>query len=572
MRKAILGVKCGGTPNQNGHDCNAALITNDKIVAIQAERIDRIKKSSGWKRGTKEWWDKDRNSEDYVGCKASIEYCLKEAQVSIEDVEKIVIEDLGDKEVQIREISSIFMDKKPIIRISHHLSHAASAYYVSPFSEATVIVVDGGGGGKLIGNDIQYERQSIYYAKNNTIEKIHTTYSTNKNIWGLGGAYAIHQQVLGLDAGKLMGLSAYGTSGFMDEIKIFDVSGIDVRVNSNIILDDDKENPNVRKDNNIYQIYRTYFDDPVKKPWCDIAYKIQTELEEAMIYLCRKAYEITKCTNLCIAGGVGLNSIINQKIVDRTPFKSIFIQPAADDSGIGLGCALYGYYGLDNTKHSHFAMNMPYWGREYCEEDILKAIEKEKEYIDFEKVRNPEYRAAIDLANKQIIGWFQGRSEYGPRALGNRSLLCDSRYVELRDKMNKKVKKREWWRPFAPSVLREKVSEYFYFEGNSPHMLRVAKAKPDKAEYIKGVLHVDNTARIQTVTKENNYKFYELIHKFYEITGIPMILNTSFNRNREPIVETPEDALNTFLDTPFIDKLYLENYIITRKNKEVRKI
>lgn len=237
------------------------------------------------------------------------------------------------------------------------------------------------GGSKLIDNDIQFERQSIYHAEKNRIEKIHTTYSTNQNIWGLGGAYAIHQQILGLEAGKLMGLSSYGTSGFMNEIKIFDVSGIDVRVNANIISDNDKENPNIRKDNNIYQVFRSYFDDPVEKPWCDIAYKIQDELEEAMIYLCQKAYEITKAPNLCIAGGVGLNSVVNQKIVEKTPFKNIFIQPAADDSGIGLGCALYGYYGLGNVMPVHRSMNMPYWGREYDEEIITRAIVEEKNSI-----------------------------------------------------------------------------------------------------------------------------------------------------------------------------------------------
>lgn len=145
MKKAVLGVKCGGIPNQNGHDCNAAVVTEDIIVAIQAERIDRIKKSSGWRRGTKDWWKKDKNSKEYVGCKDSIEYCLKEAQVSIEDIEKIVIEDLGEETGQIKEIFSMFTNKIPIIRISHHLSHAASAYYISPFSEAAIVVVDGGG-------------------------------------------------------------------------------------------------------------------------------------------------------------------------------------------------------------------------------------------------------------------------------------------------------------------------------------------------------------------------------------------------------------------------------------------
>lgn len=282
--------------------------------------------------------------------------------------------------------------------------------------------------------------------------------------------------------------------------------------------------------------------------------------------------EKTGKRKLCYAGGVALNCTANYKLLQKRVIDDIFILPAASDKGQAIGNALYGFYKLEGYIPRK-PLRKDYFGKEYSEEEILSVLKRERGYIEkyiptrrefvVEKQSSIINTVAELLIKGKIVGWFQGKSELGPRALGHRSILCDPRKAEMRDILNKKIKHREWFRPFAPSCLLENVSEYFEFSKPSPYMLLAIPVKSPQKYKIPAVLHKDGTSRIQTVTKEDNDKFYELIKKFYELTGIPMVLNTSFN-SQEPIVETPENALSTFLKTE-MDYLAIGDFLVWKK-------
>jgi carbamoyltransferase len=306
--------------------------------------------------------------------------------------------------------------------------------------------------------------------------------------------------------------------------------------------------------------------------YADIAASIQQVTEELIINLVNEIYRSTKMDKLCIAGGVGLNSIANYKILQYTPIKEIFVQPAAGDSGGALGAALYVYYSLlDNTRR--FVMEHAYWGQQYSNKEIeifLRKINNSK--IEIEYIQNDEHLFDIisdSLIEGKVVGFFQGRFEWGPRALGNRSILADPRNHKMKDIVNIKIKFREPFRPFAPSVLAEKTEEYFELPNAVIHypsrfMLYVVKVKEDKKKLIPAVTHVDGTARLQVVFKETNPRYYHLIEKFEEKTNVPVLLNTSFNLKGEPIVNSPEDAFNTFVKSE-MDILVLENFLVKKK-------
>jgi len=559
----VLGVKCGGDPNGDGHSANAAIKHGKNIVAIQAERLDRIKKSAGWRKGISNYGDKNRNDSDFVGVTECIKYCINAMKISAEQIDLVVVDNIGKFPEQEAEIRSVVGKRCPIVQISHHLAHAASAYLCSPFNSAAILVMDGGGG-CLDKYDNSYERQSIYLGNGQDILHYHTTRSSRSNIWGLGGAYSIHGMILSLDPGKVMGLAAYGNGESYREYSIFDNNNdIDIFMNSGILYDDNPKEVNVTETNNTYGLLRTWENDPTDAKWADLAYKIQSELEDNLIKLCNRIYDITKEKNICIAGGVALNSSANEKIIEKTSFENIFIQPAADDGGIGLGCALYGDAIILSQKRNYIMKNA-YLGKTYSENDVQYALEKYKLHINVRKTKSIAMDCAQLLSEGKIIAWFQGKSEYGPRALGHRSLLCDPRREELKTVMNIRVKGREWWRPLAPSVLEEYAKDYFEINDISPYMLRVARVKKGMACLIPGVKHIDDTSRIQTVSKQECGLYWELIYNFYKLTNVPMILNTSFNLCDEPIVEEPEDAIKTFLKKQCIDFLIINNYIIER--------
>jgi carbamoyltransferase len=299
-----------------------------------------------------------------------------------------------------------------------------------------------------------------------------------------------------------------------------------------------------------------------------VAFDVQQETERVLVHLANDLKKKTRKKNLCIAGGVGLNSVSNKIILDKCDFEDIFIFPACSDAGIPLGLALWGYYNLEQIgafKRKKFRWKHAYTGMEYSDNYIKRL---------FFQYAIPHSRMTLKetaklISKGKIVGWYQGGSEYGPRALGHRSILADSRQAEMKDKINLRVKHREPFRPFAPSIIYESVSEYFDLDRESPYMLLISKVKKPKS--IPSVTHVDNTARVQTVTKEANDIYYDLINEFGKQTGVPCVLNTSFNDAGEPIVETPEDAIICFLRTD-MDFLVLDKYMIDATKLEKKRL
>ena len=301
----------------------------------------------------------------------------------------------------------------------------------------------------------------------------------------------------------------------------------------------------------------------------DLAHSTQVLYEKAFYGLLNKIYEKHKNDNICIAGGCGNNSVANGKITKYTPFKNVYIQPASGDAGGAIGAAYYTWNNILKNKRN-FVMKHSYWGNSYSNEHIKKEITKnidkfeyEKCTIDFidENKKQTEIVAKF-IADGLVVGWFQGKMEWGPRALGNRSILADPRRSDMKDILNLKIKKRESFRPFAPSIMREHVSDWFEIDSEVPFMMKVFQIKENKRKIIPAVTHIDGSGRLQTVYEDTNYKFYQLINSFFKITNVPLILNTSFNEN-EPIICNPEQAINCFLRTK-MDVLVMENYIIKR--------
>lgn len=299
--------------------------------------------------------------------------------------------------------------------------------------------------------------------------------------------------------------------------------------------------------------------------YSSVAFAIQKILEEVAVRWGMRLKELTGLSNLCVAGGVGLNIDANRNFLDRVGFKSLFVQPAASDAGIPLGCALWGWHMiLGNPRF--FVMKSAALGRNYSEKDILEALKEYEGEVTYRRTERVAHDAAALIADGKIIGWHQGGSEYGPRALGQRSMLCDARGKDMKDVMNNRVKHRESWRPFAASILREKLSEWFELETESPataFMLLAAPVREEKRASVPSVVHVDGTCRMQTLTKEANDVYYDLVKEFEKQTGVPLILNTSFNLGGEPIVETPKDSLRCFLSTD-MDYLVIGDYIVSR--------
>ncbi len=446
--------------------------------------------------------------------------------------------------------------QKKIIQIDHHLAHAASVYYTSKFKESAILIVDG------LGSDL--ETTTFYMGQNNKIKEI-KKYKDH----GIGTAYgAVTNHILNLGTGgegKTMGLAPYGKK-YKNQIKI--------KVKLNGIKNDFSEfmkrnplsdtlnqiNPNLRP--NPIKVKHRYCKNKnhLSKYFSGVAYDIQDTAEKVMSHLGKEIYRDTKSENICIAGGVALNSVANKKLLDKSKFKNIFVFPACSDAGIPFGAALWGLFNFEkNVKKHQVNFDNAYTGRNYSNESILKILKKFK--INYSKT--DEKLIAKYISQGKVIGRCAGKSEYGPRALGNRSILADARNPKMRNYLNKNVKHREMFRPFAPVILEEKNSEYFDLKQPSPYMLLVAKSH--KAKLIPSAIHVDNTARVQTVNTKQNLNLYNIIKNFYKLTGVPVILNTSFNDAGEPMVESPLDSLICFLQTK-IDCLILNEFMIEKKN------
>jgi len=486
-------------------------------------------------------------------------------------------------ERQIREFTDF---SGPIHIGNHHASHAASAYYPSPFSEAAVLTLDGIG---------EWATGSISHGLNNQI----TLMAEKRFPHSLGLLYSAFTKYCGFKVNsgeyKLMGLAPYGEPKFLKLIKenlaSHDGSG-SVVLNMNYF---DFESGNKMFNKRFEELLGSKSATPDQSTdqfFMDVASSIQFFTEEVVLGAARFAKEITGSSNLCLAGGVALNCVANGKILNSDIFEDIWIQPAAGDAGGALGAALnYWHKDLSKprmiTRTSLDAQKGSYLGREYSNSEIQEVISKlGAVYVQYDNKSDLINKVAHLISEQKVVGWFQGRSEYGPRALGNRSILGDPRSVETQTTMNLKIKFRESFRPFAPAVLSDKASEWFDLNKStvSPYMLMVAQVSSQHllnhaAPHAKGiellklrrssipaVTHVDNSARIQTVHKETNSEFHSLISEFERITGVPLIVNTSFNVRGEPIVESPKDAFVCFMRSN-IDYLCIGNYLLAKSDQ-----
>ena len=589
----IIGISCFY------HDSAAALIINGNIIsAVQEERFTRIKHDARFPIN-------------------SIKYCLNSANLKIPDIDAFVFyekpfikferlletylqkvpygftsfkiaiplwvkEKLFQRQLILRNLYSIEKNtliKDKIFFTDHHHSHAASAFYPSPFKESVILTMDGVG---------EWTTTSIYLGKNNSLE-------LKKEIkfpHSLGLLYSAFTYFLGFKVNdgeyKIMGLAPYGEPKYSEVIKN---NLVDIKKDGSFRLNQKYFNYSTgltmtnKKFNKLFKMEVRKGNDKLLQKHMDIAASIQLVLEEIVLLLTKNLRKEYGIKNLCLAGGVALNCVANGKILKNGYFKNLWIQPAAGDAGGSLGAALAIYYEYFKKKRfissKNDSMKSSYLGPAFSNLFIKKFLDKNNIKYKFNNEKKLVSTIANSLSKGKIIGWFQDKMEFGPRALGNRSIIADARSDKMQKNLNLKIKFRESFRPFAPIVLREKVGKWFNFNGSSPYMLLVSdikdnkKIKINKKNYtglrklylkrsiIPAVTHVDYSARIQTVTKDNNI-IYKLLKKFDKITNCPILVNTSFNVKDEPIVCSPLDAYKCFTNTG-LDILVLGNYIIDEK-------
>jgi carbamoyltransferase len=567
------------------HGDAAAAITKDGrlIAAVEEERFNRFKHSAGFPTH-------------------AIKYCLDAAGIRLEDLDHVgvsrdpsahlhkkilfaatrvvsqarQIKDRLGNAAKVRDLKDdlarVFGVSKKNLHarfhnVEHHRAHLASCFFVSPFERAALLSIDGFGDfistmwAQGEGNSIEVLGQ---------VEYPHST----------GIVYTATTQFLGFphygDEGKVMGLAPFGTPRFIDEFRdiIRTEENGQFRLNLNYFRHH-TEGVEMTWDQGSPVIGRVYSDQftrligPPREPGAaltdrdrDIAASLQLRLEEIGFHVLTHLHEQTGLTDLGLAGGVAYNSVMNGKILLNTPFQRLFVQPAAGDSGTALGVCYQIHNGILKGERGE-VMTGAYTGPEFSNDEIRNVLDQSA--LTFETYNDEQItkRAAQDIAAGLVVGWFQGRMEFGPRALGNRSIVVDPRRAEMKQILNDRIKKREPFRPFAPSILEERVGDYFEQTHPAPTMLMVYQIKDERRKEIPAVTHVDGSGRLQTVTRAVNERYYQLISDFDELTGVPIILNTSFNEN-EPIVCTPKEAIDCFNKTR-MDVLYLGNYAVRRQ-------
>lgn len=601
MGKAVLGISAFY------HDSAAAILQDGKIIAAaQEERFTRKKNDDSFPLN-------------------AIRYCLDEVGMGISDLECVVFYDkpfikferlletyhafapkglvsfinaipiwlkdkLFMKSLIQKQLKSIGISPHvPILFSEHHLSHAASAFYPSPFEEAAILTIDGVG---------EWATTTISHGKGNKIsilKELHFPHS-------LGLLYSAFTYYCGfrVNSGeyKLMGLAPYGIPGservnkFKQQIL---TSLIDVRKDGSLLLNMDYFNfatgltmSNDKKWNELFGMARRSEESKITQPYMDLALAIQQVTDMIVLRLARTAQELTGCKKLVMAGGVALNCVSNGKIYESGLFEDLWIQPAAGDAGGALGAALATWH--LHLEHERIidpqdSMQGSYLGPSYPDQEITKLINRFEIPHQYFGDMDELARHTAELINSgKVIGWFQGRMEFGPRALGNRSIIGDARDPEMQKKMNLKIKFRESFRPFAPAILEEDVAQYCQFQLPSPYMLLVMPVATErcyklpenysndnmfdrlyfKRSDVPAITHIDYSARVQTVSKTTNERFWQVISEFKKLTGYGIIINTSFNVRGEPIVCTPQDAFRCFMNSE-IDYLVLNDYLFDKK-------
>ncbi|MFJ4618063.1 carbamoyltransferase [Streptomyces sp. NPDC088812] len=551
----MLTLGLGGS----NHDFAACLVSDGTIAAgIEEERVRRVKYSVGVNSLFNQSW----------------RYCLDMAGARLADVDVVVADDT-------LLAPAWFPFRKRIHLIRHHMAHAASTFFPSPFERAAILVVDGAG--SLI-DDRGVETLTTAVGDGTTITELTKVLGTNWSTDGLsalrvyqagdsdhslGYLYKAVSRAIGFvlyedeyegrhwylsEDGKTMGLAPYGTpryrKKFAEYLTLLPDGRYELHLKNGGLLDF------------IEHALDGYEGEERFARAADLAWAAQDTLEETLLHVARRLHADTGLTDLCLAGGVALNCVANGRLLRETPFENVFVQPAAGDGGCAVGTAYYGYHviaGQPRKEPARTAQRHAYLGRTYDDREVRAALDASG--LPYRKVAEPARTAAELLADGKLLGWFTGGSEFGPRALGHRSILADPRHAETKDVINARVKHREAFRPFAPAVLREHAADWFDLDIESPYMLIVAPVRPEKQAHVPAIVHVDGTARVQTVTAADNGAYHELIAHFHRLTGVPVVLNTSFNDNGQPIVETPRQALE-FYGSSQLDLLVIEDYVV----------
>jgi len=576
----ILGI------NAYHGDASAALVCDGQLMAaVEEERFNRIKHCAGFPS-------------------LAVKYCLDVAGIKPEQLTHIAVArdpkaHLDKKLLYAMKIPQMALrrmapqgkfagikdevahalDVDPgkmtaeVNRIEHHKAHLASSFFVSGFEEAALLSVDGLGDFAStmwgMGRDRSMEIDGAI-AFPHSLGFYYTAITQYLGFWRYGDEF------------KIMGLASYGEPEFADEFaRIVRLNGngkpgfnldldyfIHHKVGSQITWEEGS--PVIGK------LFSDYLEErlgparkegePVEQRHQNLASSLQKHLENAVLHLLNQVHRKTGSKNVCLAGGVAYNCVANGFIFDRTPFENVYIPPAAGDAGLAVGAAYYVHHQILKQPRS-FVMDQAYWGPEFTNDQIRQALgSKRVADAGLRIAELPEGEIASETAQRisdgKIVGWFQGRLEFGPRALGNRSIVVDPRRAEMKDILNSRIKHRETFRPFAPSILEERVGDYFEQTHPSPFMLMAYRVKPEMRDKIPAPTHVDGTGRLQTVNQQQNPRYYQLIKAFEQLTGVPVLLNTSFNEN-EPVVCRPEEAIECFLRTK-MDVLAIGDFLIEK--------
>ncbi|MBR1154646.1 carbamoyltransferase C-terminal domain-containing protein [Bradyrhizobium sp. JYMT SZCCT0428] len=563
--------------NTYDHDVSACLLRDGAIAfAIAKERITRVKHASGF-------------------YKEVIDYCLEAEGITLDDIDLIVrncyIMPVGEMEERLvyfdapgflPEFERDDAAKHPlylshsdkVVTISHHLAHAYSAFAVSPFEEGVVMIVDGVGSYRSdvmesypssdTATPLARESESYYKFKGSTLECLKKVFMEPDrgflsdefyNMPGMGALYSRASTYIFGDwnkCGELMGLAPYGRHNQVKSLMGLTDGTLQVPHWTT-----DLKQPYIQDGSN-------WEKSPAMRHWEDLAWRVQDDTENVLLARARWLRETTGAKNLTMAGGVALNCVANGRLAREAGFDNIWIQPATGDDGIAIGCAYYGWLEILKQRRN-FVMEHSYIGKPYSDADVAAALQRflVRIQIDARRSDNVCRDTAKLLADQRVIGWFQGGSEFGPRALGNRSLLGDPRKPEMKDILNSRVKHRQAFRPFAPIVLAERMKDIFEGDADSPFMLLAKPVRPEWRDKIPAIVHVDGTARVQTVREATNPRLYQLLKEFDALTGVPVLINTSYNIKGEPIVETPRDAVACFLTTG-VDHLIMHDTVVSK--------